>query len=161
MSGVIFTSGGGLVGLVSRIGVPLRFLTGFFPSAGVPFLGDVRLVGLLDLLLVSSFSGTIVVRVMCFPGLPSLGSASTVTFMRHGLASPAPGVSSMTDLLGVDCFRGRPTLRGDGDRLILFCRLTGECRPSGEVGASRGSGDESLLDGIWDVRTSLRRAMIA
>lgn len=165
ISGVAFDSGCGcgcdLAGLVSRIGVPLRFLTGFFASAGVPFLGAPRFVGLLDLLLVLSFSGTVVVRVMRLPGLPSRGSASTVTLMRHGLASPAPpGVSRMRDLVGVAWIRGRPGLRGEGDRVTLPCRFIGECLSNGDVGSSRGSGDESLLEGICDVRTSLSRAMV-
>jgi hypothetical protein len=47
------------------------------------------------------FRGTFVVLVILLLGLlPSCGSASTVTLILHGLASPAAPVSMINDLLG-------------------------------------------------------------
>lgn len=125
---------------MSLSGVPLRFLAGLLTSP-VAFCANVRLEGLLDLLLSESLSGTEVVRVIRLPGLPSRGSASTVTLMRHGLSLPALGVSRMTDLEGVALRRF--ILRGDGLTLLRVFRS--ECATSGDEGSVMGSGEVSLL----------------
>ena len=142
-------SGCGLVGLLSFKGVPLRFLAGLFISRSALFAAA-RLVGLLDLFLGESLRGTEVVLVMRLPGLPSRGSASTVTFMRHGLPSAFLGVSKISDLEGVALLRF--ILRGDGLLLLRVFRI--EWVPSGDEGSVRGSGDVSLLEET----TSLMRA---
>jgi hypothetical protein len=90
------------------------------------------------LLLLAPFNATVVVRVIRFAGLlPSFGSASTVTLMRHGLPSPALPVSITND------FDGETTLldfgaRGLFDRrpILLLVRAA-----NGDPGRASGSGD--------------------
>lgn len=121
--------------------MPFLFRCGFFsfnsPSTSI----DTMLLP--GLLLSVPFSGTLVVRAIFLLGLPlpALGSASTVTLMRHGLASPALPVSKTIDLLGEEyatlverCVRG----------LTLECRV--ERVASGEDGSVSGSGDVERED---------------
>lgn len=139
---------------MSLSGVPLRFLAGLFTPPSFVFCAAARFEGLLDRLLLESFRGTEVVLVILLPGLPSRGSASTVTLMRHGLTSPAPpGVSRMTDLDGVALRRF--ILRGDGLRLVRGFRS--ECATSGDEGRVMGSGEVSLPEDASPTRAMVSR----
>lgn len=132
---------------------------GLLISPASAFLANALFTGLLDLFpfVAEPCSGTDVVLLKGFAGLPSLGSASTVTLILHGLNSPAFGVSITIDLLGVALRRG--VLRGDGLMLFLVLRDCAECGTNGDEGKVIGSGDASRSRS--DVVTSLMRAMTA
>lgn len=83
--------------------------------------------------------------------LSFLGSASTVTLIRQGLASPDLPVSIMKDLEGDEFLFG---LREESGLTEDCRRRSGECGPTGDEGRVRGSGDveRSIMDILWPGR---------
>jgi hypothetical protein len=85
--------------------------------------------------------------------LPSCGSASTVTLILHGLASPAGPVSITNDLLGdaMLCDRDASALVVRRGRAIAFSFASVGLilEVNGDDGPARGSGDVSRL--VYDI----------